>query len=164
MKNGTQKNIETLKPGDLVMTANLSDFSLHSDTVRVIDSVVHHQLVELQLENGTTVTSTTDHPYYVCGKGWSSTDPELTSSNYGIRARKLQKGDSVKVYEEGKLANKKINALKYTEKETITYNISGLRSHNNYLANGILVSTEKEDKHFKKWQGKLFKMTHSVNP
>lgn len=145
MGNGSQKNIETLKPGDLVLTVNLDNFSLQVDTLRRLDSVVHRNLVELQLENGGCVTSTTDHPYYLSGKGWGSADPDLTRNNYRLRAARLEKGDSVKVYEAGQLRDVKVTELRFLEKESMTYNLSELSRYVTYLANGILVSTEKEN-------------------
>lgn len=144
LKDGQEKKIEQLKPGDLILNTNLKDFTVRVDTVFAIDSVIHDNLIKITLENKVTITSTTDHPYFVEGKGWCSFDKNLTTANYSFQVKDLRVGDRCLAYSEGKLKPLTIVRITPLNQSGMTYNISGLYNQSNYFANGILVSNEKE--------------------
>jgi len=144
LNNGLEKNIEQIKPGDLILNTNLENFKVQTDTVYAIDSVIHNNLIELVLQNEVVITSTTDHPYYVQGKGWCSFDAKSTMTNYGIKTQELKWNDYCYVYFNSHLIRTKIHSIRRIKETRMTYNISGLKNNSNYFANGILVSNEKE--------------------
>jgi hypothetical protein len=143
--NGLEKNIESIKPGDQILNVNLANFSLQTDKVTQIDSVIHNNLIVIELENKTTIKSTNDHPYFVKDKGWCAVNFKSTFTNYGINARVLKAGDKLTVYANGQLQQVVIKSIKHIKESIMTYNISGLSQQANYFANGILVSNENEN-------------------
>jgi hypothetical protein len=144
LSDGSVKNIEAIKPGDLILNVSSDDFMLRRDSVTRIDSVLHRHLVQLELEDGTLVKSTGDHPYYIDGKGWCSADPKTTYGNYGIAAKELKAGDYCLRYVDDNLTRILILSINPCKGTEMTYNLSGLAHGNSYLANGILVSNENE--------------------
>jgi hypothetical protein len=73
--------IEDLKIGDSVITYDLKSKSFSTSIVLGLASIEHNNLVELYFEHD-TIISTTDHPFFVFEKGWSSFDSLLTMRNY----------------------------------------------------------------------------------
>lgn len=150
LSDGTEKTIETIKTGDLILNVGLNTLGIQKDRVTGMDSVIHTNMIELALENNIRVKSTADHPYYIEGKGWCSFDPKNTYANYGITARVLKTGDLCLVYSNGSLSRVMIRAIRPIKGPIMTYNISGLAHEANYFANGILVSNETETGHITK--------------
>jgi hypothetical protein len=144
LSDGSVKNIENIKPGDFILNVNPDNFMLRRDSVTLIDSVLHRHLVQLELEDGTLIRSTGDHPYYIDGKGWCSADTKNTYANYGIPAQQLKSGDCCLRYVQGNLKRVLIRSITSCRGTEMTYNLSGLAHGNSYLANGILVSNENE--------------------
>jgi hypothetical protein len=142
LNDGSVKNIESIKPGDLILSVSSDGFTLRRDSVTLIDSVQHRHLVQLELEDGTLIKSTGDHPYYIDGKGWCSADTQNTYANYGIPAQELKAGDYCLRYAQGDLKRVLIRSISPCKGTEMTYNLSGLAHGNSYLANGILVSNE----------------------
>ncbi len=126
LSDGSQKNIEALRVGDLIINVDLRSFQTQIDTVRSVDSVYHEDLLRFVFEDGSTVISTEDHPYLVEGKGWCSFRSHLTRKNYGIQAMDLKPGDRCFLYSEHSLKPLVIKSIQKTALSGMTYNISGL--------------------------------------
>jgi len=142
MADNSRKNIEKIRQGDIILSVNLQDTTLHKDTVVKIDSVLHANIIELKLENGLAIQSTKDHPYLIEDKGWCSYAPQETLDNYGIEVQQLTIGDQCLLYAAGMLTKTAITTVISVNGTMMTYNISELSKNHNYFANGILVSNE----------------------
>lgn|GEM_PF-3480859 len=142
LSDGTQKNIEAIQPGDLILNVSRENYNIDEDCVMRIDSVIHGDLAELELANGIMIRSTRDHPYLIEGKGWCSLDPRSSYKNYGISALEIKTGDRCLVYTNGQLIPIVIRAIRQVKETLITYNIGGLKYNSSYFANRILVSNE----------------------
>lgn len=141
LNDGTEKNIEKIKAGDIILNVNLNNLSVVTDTVFALDSAVHNRLIEVELENKTVITSTQDHPYYIEGKGWCSYDPQSTEWSYQIPCMQLTPGDSCIFFTGDSLKPLVIKTIRLAQRKEITYNIRA--KHKTYFVNGILVSTEE---------------------
>jgi hypothetical protein len=132
----TTKNIEDVKIGDIVITYNEETKLQEPGEVTNIASPVKNNIVEYKLSNDVIIKSTTCHPYWVIGKGWSSFDKELTKKLYDFDVEQILENDILLTID-----NKKVIVDKITElitKEVTTYNLEILGNHT-YYANGILV-------------------------
>jgi hypothetical protein len=138
MADGTEKNIEDVVIGDDVLSYNEEKGIVESKKVVKLESPIHDDLVQYTLSNGTTITSTFDHPYYVNGLQLASYKPNWTNSRYDLPVEVL----SIKVGDEVNLVNKhtsKIESIVELEKfDTKTY-IFSVDGNRNFYANGILV-------------------------
>ena len=143
LSDSTLKNIEEIKVGEKILNVNTDGFTLQQDEVLQIDSVVHDEIIELKLDNQSKIYSTTDHPYYIVGKGWCSFKPLETFEKYAIETKMLLAGDKCLTYINGKLLTATIVSIRPINKKIMTYNISELTHNSHYFANGILVGTEK---------------------
>ena len=142
--NNTTKAIEKMKAGDTVLSVNTSSMSIEKDIVQKIDSVVHNEIIGIAFTDMTRVSSTSDHPYYVKGKGWCSYKPPLTQQKRGMITKQLQRGDTCFKYKNNKLIEVQVESIEEKAGAVKTYNISHLKKNKSYFANNILVSTEEE--------------------
>lgn len=140
LSTGITKLIEEICIGDKILSYDFASESLVED---LVESVFHYRknnIVELILGNGSNLSSTTDHPYWVIGKGWSSFDPELTYTNYTLEAQKLEIGDILLTSD---LEQMNLIGLKQDEpREFDTFNFHASKTQN-YFANGILVHNKQ---------------------
>jgi hypothetical protein len=138
MEDGSEKNIEDVIIGDVVLSYNEDRRCIEPKKVIKLDSPIHDDLVEYTLSNGTTITSTFDHPYYVNGLQLASYKPNWTNSRYDLPTEVV----SIKVGDEVNLVNKhtsKIESIVELERvDTRTY-IFSVDGNRNFYANGILV-------------------------
>lgn len=128
--DGTTKSVEELNIGDQVVTYNNGEM-VEASIDKVIN-VVHNDYITLTLENGMSLSLSTDHAIKTMN-GWKAYNPTITEvpDNVGT----LTVDDHV-------LTNNgyiKINNIEYVNKPNTTmYNI-GIKDHNDYFANGICV-------------------------
>lgn len=96
--NGDLRRVEDVSTEDLVSSAErCSAFRLDPSTVVRIEEG-SSGLVVLTLSHGENkrtvdIETTTEHPYYIYGRGWASCSPERTLSCYGLNCQRLQVGD-----------------------------------------------------------------------
>lgn len=136
MFDNTNKNIEDIEIGDIVVTYNEETKEQEPGEVTNIASPVKSNIIEYKLSNNTTIKSTTCHPYWVVNKGWSSFNPLLTKELYDFNVNQIEQSDILLT-----LDNKEVIVDKITElitKEVTTYNLEILGNHT-YYANNILV-------------------------
>jgi hypothetical protein len=140
--DGSIKPIDKIKIGDKILSINLSTMKVDEDIVQKVDSVIHNDMVTIMFNDMTTNSNTSDHPYYVKGKGWSSFKPKITMDKYEIKTSQLQIGDTCFKYQNNRLIEVYVKSIIENNGFTMTYNISKLKRNNNFFANRILVSNE----------------------
>lgn len=137
MFDNSDKNIEDVKVGDIVITYNEETKKLEPGEVTKTINVFRNDIIEYKLSNGVVIRSTSCHPYWVVNKGWSSFDKDLTENLYDFIVNKIEENDILL-----KIDNEEVIVEKITEvmviKKVSTYNLQILGNHN-YYANGILV-------------------------
>jgi intein/homing endonuclease len=138
MEDGSEKNIEDVELGDVVLSFNEETQTIEPKKVINLNSPIHNDLIQYTLSSGTTITSTFDHPYYVNGLELASYKPELTNSRYDIarNVNQIKVGDVVRFKDGGFHSIDNIEELPLVD--TQTYIVTVEDTHNFY-ANGILV-------------------------
>lgn len=135
------KVIETVKPGDTILSYDQNIIAVKQVIVEKT-AISHHSVInKITFSDGTEVKSTTDHPYWVLGKGLCAVDNSCIIENYGISVKELKVKDTCLV-----LKNDSLKEVQITNIETIVgdfkmYIISGGENHY-FFANGILVHDE----------------------
>ena len=69
LSDGSTKTIDKVKANDKILSFNISTMKAEVDIVQKVDSVVHNDMVTIVFNDMTTNINTTDHPYFVKGKG-----------------------------------------------------------------------------------------------
>ena len=131
----TQKNIEDILIGDFILTYNEENQKQEKGEVKNLISPLKDNIVQYQLEDDTIIESTTCHPYWVVGKGWSSFDPNKTKELYSFDVDQINENDLLLSINNVELSIKKITILDII---TITYNLE-IEGNHTYYANNILV-------------------------
>lgn len=144
LKHGKSLPIESLKNNDTILSINIKSLSVEEDIIQKMDSVIHTDMIHIKFNDSTINYNTSDHPYFVKGKGWCSFKPEETMNKYGINTKQLQIGDVCFKYKNNLLTEVKIEMITEQPGAVMTYNISRLAKNKNYFANRILVSNEQD--------------------
>ena len=147
MGDGTYKTIEEIEVGDEVLTQSGSiefdndakQYVVSTDTEEVteIASPIHDGILEYTFSDGTITRNTSDHPYFVFGKGWCSNVPELTNERYDIVTNELVVQD-ICLNDVG--CDPQLLNIEEVDGEFQTYTFS--TNSKNYYANRILVHSE----------------------
>ncbi|MBW2962110.1 RHS repeat-associated core domain-containing protein [Mesonia aestuariivivens] len=135
MSDGQQKNIEDIKVGDEILSLNMETMKVESDQVIELPNKFHIQrMIYMELDNNLEVISSPNHPFYVKSKGWS------THTTHGNNSyAKLEIGDTLFYYENGKIKETKIIKIIDEKKEAPMYNIKHVQNNNTFFVNGVLV-------------------------
>jgi hypothetical protein len=146
MADGTEKNIEDVEVHDKVVSWNEDTGKIETSTVKTLKQPIHDDMVILEWEHGTTI-STFDHPYYsVVKQDWISYNPELTLARYDFdNVGELQVSTPVNpvgdiglfLDKDENLVESKLLSIKENIGEVQTY-IFELEGNNTFFANGIL--------------------------
>lgn len=151
MANGTEKAIEFVAPGDMVLSYNISEQKLEHSMVVEVASATHDNLVQLDF-GCAIVTATDDHPFYIKDKGWCSVNPEKTRIYRNMEnATALAIGDAAYYLDaQGKVAIATLQQIAHLENGaaaatgTETFTVTKLEGQNgNFFANGLLVGIEE---------------------
>jgi len=145
LANGEEKAIESIVPGDEVLTYDRAGNIFGSSKVTEIEEVFHCNLVKYIFSDGSEVTSTDDHPFLLKKKGWSSYNPAKSRqySNYDS-IEKIEIGDNfLQLDKEGKLISSKLIEIEIIKDRQKTYTIAGLESGDDFFANGFLAGVEE---------------------
>ena len=140
-KENNSVAISDLMVGDSIIGYDLASKEYTTDVVLEIAKFTHENLVELYF-NHDTIVSTTDHPYYVFDKGWSSFVPRNTEYNY-INYSNI---DQIEVGDLFMLSDKKkVKLLGYSFLNELkdTYTITKLKHGKTFFINGVLVGVEE---------------------
>lgn len=138
IEGGDYKNIEDIVVGDKVVTHNEETGEAELKEVYEVLAPIHSDIVTYTLADGSSVTSTYDHPYYVEGLNLKSSNPVKTNELYDLPKEVTQIGlGDILIKEDGtKSAITGIVAQEF--KETQTY-LLRVNDNHNYFANNILV-------------------------
>ncbi|WP_299444118.1 hypothetical protein [uncultured Aquimarina sp.] len=140
MADHTQKPIELLALGDKVLSYNQQTQQQLTASIKELANPIHDNLITISLEDGTSITCTTDHPLMSVTRTWLSYDPQKTKADYTYNSvNKLQVG-AVLLGVDRALT---ITAITANDKTQPTYTIVRLDKGNTFYANGILVGTEE---------------------
>lgn len=142
MADGTEKNIEDVKPGESVLAYDPEKNEFISQIVNDIEAPIAEGYYDLNLEDGRSVGVTGEHPFYVRkpnGKeGWASLEPyktrQINPELSGVML--LENGDLIFA------ENKKwltVTSSVYHAGEIQTYNLRDVGETHTFFANGLLV-------------------------
>ena len=141
LESGIHKFIENITIGDNVITFNEETKLKETGKVYEILSPTHYDIITYLLEDGTVVSSTEDHPYYIQDGDQlklKSKKPEDTNSRYDIDQEVYQiKLQDNMIKSDGTLS-KIIDMTTERSEGTQTYLLRIDHNHNFY-ANGVLV-------------------------
>ncbi|BAY20750.1 putative helicase [Calothrix sp. NIES-2100] len=123
------KPIEQYKVGDYVWSVDENNpfgSRLIKKKVTKIFKSVSNEFSTIRLSNGRMITSTLNHPYYVCGKGW-------------VKSEKLKTGDEVFKLYKGRWEILEVkDTYLHFEDDTIVYNLE-VEDYHTYFVDDILV-------------------------
>tara|TARA_A100001201_G_scaffold86135_2_gene75956 strand:- start:1944 stop:4235 length:2292 start_codon:yes stop_codon:yes gene_type:complete len=137
LSNGDTKNIEDIIPGDSIISFNEDSKKKESREVTEVNSFSSEHIIKITLADGTVISSTDDHPYYVDGYKLASVDPDSTNADYDLPDDVIQLSTGDFVYNfEGDLIE--ISSIEEIEGSVNTFIITVDGNHNFY-ANSILV-------------------------
>lgn len=140
MADLTEKNIEEIKIGELVLSVNENNFSIEPDTVKIVTFFKSKKIIKMQLQNGVEIEFTEDHPFWIDGKGWSVFSVNAAKANkIKMEVSKIEKGDFVIVFSNGKLEKVKIMKLFDTGGSKDVYNLHDVSKNSTFFANKTLV-------------------------
>lgn len=122
MQDGTTKNIEDIKSGDVVLSWDVVTNEkiggiVSNVSVRDVDSVI-----EIKFEDGTIITTTDEHPFYV--------------NNSWVKAKDLIVGDKCTKIDNSNIT---IESITIKEETTKVYNLLDVTESHTFYANNILV-------------------------
>jgi hypothetical protein len=134
MENGTTKNIEDVRTGDIVKSFNFNTNEIENKLVGNTLSVLSDHIALVKFEDGNVLKVTKDHPIWT-NNGWSALDVELTMEKYQIGVAQLNVGDIVKRFDD----EVKIDSIQIIEEPTMTFTLKGVEDNANFFAEGVLV-------------------------
>jgi hypothetical protein len=134
MEDGTTKNIEDVRTGDVVKSFNFNTNEIENKLVGNTLSVLSDHIALVKFENGVELKVTKDHPIWT-NNGWSALDVELTMEKYQIGVAQLNVGDIVKRFD----GEVKIDSIEIIEEPTMTFTLKGVEDNANFFAEGVLV-------------------------
>ncbi|HEC94874.1 MAG TPA: hypothetical protein ENI45_02785, partial [Thermoplasmatales archaeon] len=135
LANGSYKNVEDVKVGDIVKVFNEETGELEDAVVKVIHAGIHNDVYELYLNNGKILRPTANHPFWTEGKGWASISGE---DELGIGADRLKVGDYIyQVTSNGNLQKVKVDAIIPVFGSYYSYNLINM-SHGTFIAEDVI--------------------------
>ena len=139
LSDWSTKNIEDVVVGDVVISFNEETGKQEDKEVLSLLSPLHDDLVKYTLSNGTVITSTFDHPYYVNGLELASYRPEWTNERYEVLSGviEIKVGDVVNLESNDESSAHIISIEEQPTEATQTY-IFHVKDNMNFYVNGIL--------------------------
>ena len=137
MSDGSTKNIEDILVNDLVLTYDPETSLRGIGSVTSIESPIKNDIIEFVLSNGTIINATTEHPFWVINKGWSSYSPERTILDHQMKVSKIENGDVLMDVDGNYVTLLSMNDNNTEFKKV--YNILMSEGNHTYYADGILV-------------------------
>lgn len=133
MADKSQKNIEDVKAGDMVM--GYDGKKMTKERVTDVESPVRNHHYNVRLEDGTVLGITDDHAVYT-QDGWQAISPENAKhESPQLKVSDLKVGDRV-LKSNGKYV--KVVSMDYFPGDVQTYNLKGVTGYNNYYADGVV--------------------------
>jgi len=137
LSDSSTKNIEDIKIGDEVLSYNEITSVIEPKKVTGLKQPIHNDLVKYSLENGTSITCTFDHPFYVNDMELASFSPKLTNERYTLNTevKQIKLDDGVYNNKMEKVLIKSIDVVDQINTQTYIFEVE---DNNNFYANGIL--------------------------
>lgn len=133
--------IQHIKVNDLVWSYNLQTGQKELKPVIGITAPLHDNIIKIEFDNGTSIVSTTDHPFYSENDALISYDPSVTNQWHPERnVGQMNVGSKCKSFDGDILG---VASIEEINKEIQTYTIF-VEDNKNFYANGVLVYDEKK--------------------
>jgi len=152
MADGTQKNIEDVKVGDVVLGYDEKRKKTVPSSVLELESPIREGIYNVIFEDGKVLKVTNEHPLYA-GKyiedkrmsyeGWASIEPEATLSDADMIVERIVIGDKLLTRD----GMKTIVSLYYVKGEVQTYNLKRVSNTNTFFADGVLAHNKHGGDH-----------------
>lgn len=139
LADGSTKNVEDVIVGDDLITLNETTKLNETKKVLELKQGTTTELVKYTLSNGTTVTATPEHPFYVNLMEIASLAPQKTAEVYGFdkRVKKIEKSDCV--YQLPGMHAAAIQTIELQKVEATDVFTFTVEDNHNFYANNILV-------------------------
>jgi intein/homing endonuclease len=134
LSDGSEKNIEDVKAGDIVVSYNLSTNENENKVVGRLLSVLSDHISYVSLSNGTILKVTNDHPIYT-NRGWAAIDVELTKTKYSIPVLNLIVGSMVRTID----GSVEVISIETKDEATMTFTLKDVEDNANFYADSVLV-------------------------
>ncbi len=141
MSNGTEKNIQDIEIGDEIMSYNAQQQKMEMAVVEQTTEVIHHNLVEITLSDGSQIISTDDHPY-LSPEGWIAQDPKKAMQYKLDAVGSLIPGSTIMSFTGNTINFLQVTGIRHLTGHRMTYGIIKTSRNDNYIANGFIVNTE----------------------
>lgn len=141
MADNSTKSIERITKDDWVMTYDNASNKLFKTQVSELIQARHSNLLKLKFSDREIIT-TDDHPFWTADKNWASLNPTKSNNNYeqDTDIKQLVVGDKIFVASENKFID--LIEIEKIAEEQMTFTLE-LTTGNNFIANGLLVKTER---------------------
>jgi len=139
MADDTEKNIEKVKAGDILLAFNNIDKVYEDKKVKSVNKVMLSRFVRITLETGMQLTLTGDSPIWA-ERGWVSVDPEWTkvSNDKYVNIKPCTIGEFVLFYNVTTTDYVEISIIQGIVEPTMAYEIE-LEGGGTLIANGFLI-------------------------
>lgn len=137
MANSEEKNIENLKENDEILSFNEKTRTFQKTKIKKLAQQIHSNLYEIQFEKSKVIV-TDDHPFYFEGKYFSV----IENSKY-VATSKLQVGNFINTFKNNKMGKEKVISITKLDRKEMTYTIVELEENDLFIANNLVVKTEK---------------------
>ena len=144
MEDYSYKNIEEILIGEKVLSLNIDTKNLEVKKVTGVKTPIHDDIVTYKFSNGTEISCTFDHPFFINDYQIASYLPSKTQFlneigvyNIGNEIHQIHVGDNVIDVNGNTVEILSITEME-TPKPTQTYIIT-VEDNHNFYANGILV-------------------------
>lgn len=141
MADNSTKNIEQITKNDWILSFDNHTNKLIKSQVSALIQTRHSNLLKLKF-SGREIVTTDDHPFWRTDKNWASINPTKSNNNYDqdIEVKQLILGDKIFIPAENKFIT--LIEIENISDEQMTFTIE-LTTGNNFIANGLLVKTER---------------------
>ena len=123
LSNGDVKNIEDINVGEEVLTFNEETQNNENGVVGKLKQHEVNSVIRITLDNENVIITTSEHPFYVNGKGW-------------VKASEIEVLDTCKKVNGEESLVSTVDVLDETH---TVYNLLSVSKNHNFYANGILV-------------------------
>lgn len=139
MANDSEKNIEKLHAGDIILAFNNIDKVYEEKKVKNIKSIMLSRFVRITLESGMQITLTANSPIWA-ERGWVSVDPNWTKSSNDkyVNIKPCKTGEFVLFYNVTSTDYVEISTIQGLTEPTMAYEVE-LEGGGSLVANGFLI-------------------------
>ena len=143
LSNGKYKNIEEIIENDIIASYDIENKIIEESPIEGVKLDYSSDIIKIYLENGITVKSTSNHPYFVKDKGIAKYKIDGETIDV-LTNKQLAVGDKIYFYVNGEMKFIKIEKIvELSNKVSKVWNLQGVTKNNNFIANNILVHNVK---------------------